>query len=72
MLPRVSSSQGRQGFRSSGVTASGTGSVGEENAEGASMALTQEVLPELSQMWKGRDWCIKGQLGSKGEAVCQG
>lgn len=46
--------------------------MGEENAEGASVALTQEVLPELSPMWKGGDWCISGQLGSKGEAVCQG
>lgn len=52
--------------------ASGTGSVGEENTEGASVALTQEVLPELSQMWNGGDWCVRGQLGSKEEAVCQG
>lgn len=48
----------------------GRGSAGKGSAEGAPVALAQEVPAELRQTWRGLE--RKGQLGSKGEGCLSG
>lgn len=65
--PGVPSSQGRAGLPEQQDCGLGTGPVGEESAEGTSLAPTQEFPPEPRYMWRSRAGCRgAGQLGSTG------